>query len=271
MGSVACMPMADLAIIRKVPIRLTWITLVKVARSCGSMELVSLTRREMRLATPMPAQLTRMRSWPCALRAAASAASTLASLVTSHLAKMPPSSLASFSPASALRSSRATFTPLAASARAVAAPRPEAPPVTTAGMVLSSCIACYSPLRATALARRRRPHPLHQHGKRRKSQGDDMRIDELDAGEAQDSADQLRKQQQHAGEREEEGVQRRALLQEAALEGEGEDGDAGERLRSDEEDIDPAAALRHLQQQTHAQRIAHEHEGHQEGGHGVFP
>ena len=37
------------------------------------MALVSLTRREMRLATPMPAQLTRMRSWPCALRAAASA------------------------------------------------------------------------------------------------------------------------------------------------------------------------------------------------------
>jgi hypothetical protein len=71
------MPMAVLDIIKKVPIRLTWITLAKVARSCGSIALVSLTRREIRLATPMPAQLTRMRSWPWALRAAASAASTL--------------------------------------------------------------------------------------------------------------------------------------------------------------------------------------------------
>ena len=61
-GSVACMPATLLEIIRKVPIRLTWITLVKVARSCGSMALVSLTRRVMRLAAPMPAQLTRMRS-----------------------------------------------------------------------------------------------------------------------------------------------------------------------------------------------------------------
>src|SRR5581483_10640738 len=46
----------------------------------------------------------------------------------------------SFSPSSALRSRIATFTPLAASAVAVAAPRPDAPPVTTAEMALSSCI-----------------------------------------------------------------------------------------------------------------------------------
>ncbi len=40
----------DFDIIRNVPMRLIWITLVKVARSCGSLALVSLTRRVLRLA-----------------------------------------------------------------------------------------------------------------------------------------------------------------------------------------------------------------------------
>src|SRR5262245_12811912 len=53
---------------------------------------------------------------------------------------MPFNSLAMFWPASALRSRMAILTPFAASARAVAAPRPEAPPVMTAGMLWSSCM-----------------------------------------------------------------------------------------------------------------------------------
>src|SRR5205807_2167397 len=53
----------------------------------------------------------------------------------------PPSSLASFSPSSSLRSNRPTFTPWEASRRAVAAPRPEAPPVITAEIDESSFMA----------------------------------------------------------------------------------------------------------------------------------
>ena len=58
------------------------------------------------------------------------------------LQKMPPISLAVASPASALMSKIATFAPAFASARAVAWPRPEAPPVTTAAvsLVISMCV-----------------------------------------------------------------------------------------------------------------------------------
>ena len=55
-------------------------------------------------------------------------------------ADIPPISAATALPFSSCRSNSATLTPLAASARAVAAPRPEAPPVTTAATVLSSFI-----------------------------------------------------------------------------------------------------------------------------------
>ena len=54
------------------------------------------------------------------------------------LQKTPPSSLARASPSSSLRSKMATLTPSVARRRAVAAPRPEAPPVTTAEMEESS-------------------------------------------------------------------------------------------------------------------------------------
>ena len=92
-------------------------------------------------ALPVPAQLTRMRSWPLAARALAKAASTSSSLVTLHGQKTPPPiswqqrlglGLLTF------RSKMAILTPCAASARAVASPRPEAPPVTTAVMEESS-------------------------------------------------------------------------------------------------------------------------------------
>ncbi len=93
---------------------------------------VALSRPAVFTALPVPAQLTRMRSWPCAARALAKAASTSASEVTSTLQNTPPISRATASPFSTLKSKMATLTPWAASARAVAAPRPDAPPVTTA-------------------------------------------------------------------------------------------------------------------------------------------
>ena len=80
----------------------------------------------------MPAQFTRTRSWPWAARALAKPASTSASEVTSTRQKTPPISRATASPRASFMSKMATFTPCAASARAVPSPRPEAAPVTTA-------------------------------------------------------------------------------------------------------------------------------------------
>ena len=106
---------------------------------------VALSRDAVLIALPVPAQLTRMRSWPCAARALAKPASTSASEVTLTLQKTPPISLASASPFSAFKSKIATLTPFAASARAVAAPRPDAPPVTTAEMFESSFMTTFAP------------------------------------------------------------------------------------------------------------------------------
>src|SRR5690606_7701355 len=68
----------------------------------------------------------------------------------------PPSSAASASPFSSFRSNRATLTPFSARRRAVAAPRPEAPPVMTADILLLSsmtfllfCFHCPGPALAT--------------------------------------------------------------------------------------------------------------------------
>jgi hypothetical protein len=89
----------------------------------------------------MPAQFTRMRSCPIDWRERANPASTSASEVTSTRQNRPPISSATALPGSALRSNSATLTPHAASRRAVAAPSPEAPPVTTAVIEASSRIA----------------------------------------------------------------------------------------------------------------------------------
>ena len=95
--------------------------------------LVSLSFAPILLAaTPMPAQLTRMRGVPSAACTAAMPAATESGSTTSTRWNTPPSSAARASPASALRSKSATLTPSAASRRAVAAPSPEAPPVTIA-------------------------------------------------------------------------------------------------------------------------------------------
>ena len=135
------MPAALLAMQRKVPTRLIWMIMLK--RSVGNdlISPVSRSRLAVRAALPVPAQLTRMRSCPTAARDLAKAASTCSSLVTSHGQKTPPPiSSSSFSALSFCRSrsKMAILTPCAASARAVASPRPEAPPVITAVMVLSS-------------------------------------------------------------------------------------------------------------------------------------
>jgi hypothetical protein len=90
------------------------------------------------IAVAIPAQLTRIRSCPLASRAFAKPASTLSSEVTLTLQKVPPISPATSCPRASFMSKIATLTPWAASARAVASPRPEAPPVTTAEMELSS-------------------------------------------------------------------------------------------------------------------------------------
>ncbi|MNT42103.1 hypothetical protein D3C72_1785030 [compost metagenome] len=141
-ASSVSMPAADLAMQRKVPTRLIWMMRSKLASGKCLISPEALSRLAVFTALPVPAQLTSTRSWPCAVRALAKAASTCSSDVTSTLQNTPPSSLARASPCSTLRSNSATFTPWLARRRAVAAPRPEAPPVTTAAMLESSCISC---------------------------------------------------------------------------------------------------------------------------------
>ena len=78
------MSAATSRIMLKVPMRLIAITLSNSASGIGP------SRPTMRLAGPMPAQLTRMRAGPCLSRASASAASALSALVTSQRTAMPP-------------------------------------------------------------------------------------------------------------------------------------------------------------------------------------
>src|SRR6187401_22740 len=92
----------------------------------------------MRLAIPTPAQLIRMRATPFLAFSSLMAASALAESDTSHLIAMPPMVCACAFAASMLTSSNATFAPCFASSDAVAAPRPEPPPVTIAACPLMS-------------------------------------------------------------------------------------------------------------------------------------
>src|SRR5579864_2602675 len=117
--------------------------MMKLKASVGKRRVspVFLSREAVLIALPVPAQLTRMRSCPLALRAFSKAASTLSSLVTFASQKTPPISAATFSPLSLFISRSATLTPRLASAHAVASPRPEAPPVITAAIEEFSSIA----------------------------------------------------------------------------------------------------------------------------------
>src|SRR5438309_569725 len=102
-GSRSSMPFADLAMQRNVPPRLIWMIMLKNSSGKCLVSPVCLSRLAVLMALPVPAQLTRIRSWPCASRALAKAASTSSSLVTLHLQKTPPTSLATASPLSAFR------------------------------------------------------------------------------------------------------------------------------------------------------------------------
>ncbi len=132
------MPAADLAIQRKVPTRLIWMMMLKASSGKCLIAPVCLSRLAVLMALPVPAQLTRIRSWPMAARALAKPASTSSSEVTLTLQNTPPNSLATASPLVSFMSKMATLTPWAARARAVASPRPEAPPVMTAEIDESS-------------------------------------------------------------------------------------------------------------------------------------
>src|SRR5262245_24298533 len=111
-----------------VPIRFTWITRVKAARSAGPRLLKVFS------ATPIPAQLTRTCTPPKRATTASSARATSSALVTSAAAKSPrsPNPPATSGPREVGRSSSATRAPSAARRSAVARPRPDAPPVITA-------------------------------------------------------------------------------------------------------------------------------------------
>src|SRR5690348_3473936 len=93
----------------------------------------------------MPAQLTPARSGSPVATARSTAACTDASSVTSVRANRPPISSAICLPRFSFRSAMTTVAPAAASARAVASPRPLAPPEMTAEVPLSSMRGAYPP------------------------------------------------------------------------------------------------------------------------------
>src|SRR3954466_4599931 len=128
-GSVCAIAAAARRSTLKVPTRFTITVFVKAPRSCGAP-----CRSTVRWAQPMPAQLPARRSGRALPVASAIAAWTEASSVTSVRTNVvwPPSWAASAFPRSSCRSRTVTAAPLAARARVVASPSPEAPPVTTA-------------------------------------------------------------------------------------------------------------------------------------------
>ena len=103
------------------------------------------SRPTVRAAQPMPAQLTPARSGSPVATARSTAACTDASSVTSVRANWPPISSAICLPRFSFRSAMTTVAPAAASTRAVASPRPLAPPETTAEVPLSSMRGAYLP------------------------------------------------------------------------------------------------------------------------------
>src|SRR4051794_32925819 len=128
-GSVRAIAAAASRSTLNVPTRLTMTVRVNGASPCGDP-----SRFTVRSAQPMPAQLIAMRNGRSLPVASSIAACADVSSVTSVRTKVvcPPSSLARACPRSSWRSRIVTAAPRAASARAVASPRPEAPPVTTA-------------------------------------------------------------------------------------------------------------------------------------------
>ena len=126
------MAAAPIRIRLNVPIRLISMTLRKDARSCGAP-----SRPTVRDAQPMPAQFTTVRSGASWAAAACTAAVTDPSSDTSVGTNRPPDSAATALPCSSFRSAMTTVAPAAASARAVAWPRPLAPPEMIAAVPFS--------------------------------------------------------------------------------------------------------------------------------------
>src|SRR5579884_2967919 len=116
-----------------VPIRLTSMT-----RRNWSSGIAAPSRSTMRPGVPMPAQFTTMRAGPCWDRAAATAASVAAASLTSQRKAAPPIAAAASLAAASLASRMATFAPAAARVAAVARPRPEPPPLTSAACPATS-------------------------------------------------------------------------------------------------------------------------------------
>src|SRR3954469_5105851 len=124
-GALASIALAARRRTLNVPIRLTRITVSNGTRPCAPLRPATFS------AWPMPAQQTEIRR-PSSPAACVTAASTCSASVTSAVTNRAPSSSASAWPRSGLRSAMVTLTPAACSARAVAAPRPDAPPATSA-------------------------------------------------------------------------------------------------------------------------------------------
>ena len=130
-------------------------------------------RETVRSAQPMPAQLTAVRNGGAAVAARSTAACTDDSSATSVRANSPFISSAIRWPAASFRSAITTVAPAAASTRAVASPRPLAPPETIAevpfkfmpGAYPARCIT--SQLRKSQKLRRYRKSHRPQHRQRR--------------------------------------------------------------------------------------------------------
>ena len=125
-GSLAAMASAARRVTLKVPTRLTWTTVANRSSECGPW------RPRTRSAGAIPAQLTAA-CRPPPSTAAATASRTLASSVTSVATNRArsPSSAATRSPRSRSTSARTTDPPRSTTIRAVAAPSPDPPPVTS--------------------------------------------------------------------------------------------------------------------------------------------
>src|SRR3954451_15943120 len=125
MGSVATMRSAARRMTLNVPIRLMLTTRAKSAS--GRTPCLPMTRP----GVPTPAHFTATRSGPSS-PATSRAALTWSGSVTSAAAKAPPIASACSAPAEEGRSIMTTCAPALPSRFAVARPRPDAPPVTTA-------------------------------------------------------------------------------------------------------------------------------------------
>ena len=106
----------------------------------------SVSRIESSSGGLIPALLNAMSSLPYFSTAVAKSRSTSSLLATSVCTYVPPTSAASASPASSLRSATTTVAPSCANRRTVANPMPEQPPVTTATLPSSLPAMVISPM-----------------------------------------------------------------------------------------------------------------------------